>query len=90
MRSRRTSAIAAKQSPRLRHWGSRRVGERRGAARRYERQISGAQSGEAYDGCGSTAGTPGSDRLARDLPFAVARKSADGRVHPDPAMSGHW
>jgi hypothetical protein len=35
---------------------------------------------------GSTAGTPGSDRLERDLPFAAASESADGRVHPDPAM----
>ena len=29
---------------------------------------------------GSTAATPRSDRLARDLPFVVARESADDRV----------
>jgi|SRR5450755_826338 len=38
---------------------------------------------------GSTAGCPASDRLACNLPFALARPRADGRVHPDPATSGH-
>jgi hypothetical protein len=37
---------------------------------------------------GSTAGTPGSDRLVRDLPFAVASQSTDGWVHPDPPGAG--
>lgn len=33
---------------------------------------------------GSAAGTPGSDGLARDLLFAVARGCADGCMHPNP------
>jgi hypothetical protein len=38
-------------------------------------------------GCaqGSIAGSPASDRLARDRQFEVARQTADGRVYPDSA-----
>ena len=46
------------------------------------------KSSEPTDSFGSTAGTPGSDRLARDLTYAVACQSAVGRLHPDPARSG--
>src|ERR1022692_1253754 len=35
---------------------------------------------------GSTAGTPGFDRLARDLPFAVARGSADKHLAPEVSL----
>ena len=44
--------------------------------------VEGLLSGNGSGWNGSTAG-PGFDRLARTLPFAVARGSADGRVHPD-------
>jgi len=39
------------------------------------------------DSNGSTAGPPASNRLAWNLPFEVARQTADGRVYPDSAMS---
>jgi len=57
------------------------------AARPIERLLRGDQLGAVNDAEGSIAGTPGSDRLARDLPFATACQSADEWVHPDPAIT---
>jgi hypothetical protein len=55
--------------------------------RPFHRRHCGVLFGPSCVSSGSTAGTPGFDRLARDLPFAVARGSTDGRVHPDPATN---
>lgn len=52
-----------------------------------ERQLRGDQFRELNVAEGSTAGSPGSDRLVWNLPFAVARLTADGRVYPDPATN---
>jgi hypothetical protein len=36
--------------------------------------------------CGAKYSASATDRLAWRLPFAVARRAADGRVHPDPGQ----
>jgi len=53
-----------------------------------ERQLFFLECAAVSSSFGSTAGTPGTDRLARNLPFTVVRQAADGRVRPDPATSG--
>jgi len=53
-----------------------------------ERPLRGRKIGGSYARSGSTPGTPGSDRLARGLTYAVACQSSDGRLHPDPAICG--